>query len=38
MGEEVGYVLQGARNLRGEPRVLGNLNEGINACKLNMGN
>jgi hypothetical protein len=36
MGEEVGYILQGARNLRGEPGVLGNLNEGINMGKLSM--
>jgi hypothetical protein len=38
MGEEVRYILQGARNLRGKPRVLGNLNEGINARNLNMSN
>ena len=38
MGEEVCYILQGARNLRGMPRVVGNLNEVINVRKLNMSN
>ena len=38
MGEEVGYILQGAGNLRGQPRVLGDLNKDINARKLDMSN
>ena len=38
MGEEVCYILQGARNLRGKPRVLGDLNEGLNTRELVMSN
>lgn len=36
MGEEVGYILQGTRNLRGEPGILGYLNESINVGESNM--